>query len=80
MDETFVRVKGAWKYLYRAADKDDATSGLPVDRQTRPQGTLRFLRKEIGQNGTPEKMRLQPSTFPVGNWRPDSRIVATQAA
>jgi transposase-like protein len=25
MDETYVRVKGAWKYLYRAVDKAGAT-------------------------------------------------------
>jgi transposase-like protein len=25
MDETYVRVKGAWKYLYRAVDKAGGT-------------------------------------------------------
>ena len=25
MDETYVKVKGVWKYLYRAVDKADAT-------------------------------------------------------
>jgi putative transposase len=25
LDETYVRVKGAWKYLYRAVDKAGAT-------------------------------------------------------
>ena len=28
VDETYLKVKGQWKYLYRAIDKDGATIGL----------------------------------------------------
>jgi hypothetical protein len=30
MDETYARVSGAWKYLYRAVDKADATVVFPL--------------------------------------------------
>jgi putative transposase len=43
MDETYVRIKGVWKYLYRAADKAWRHGGLPVDGQTRSQGGAAFL-------------------------------------
>ena len=33
MDETYIKVKGAWKYLYRAVDKE----GKTVDFLLRPQ-------------------------------------------
>ncbi len=61
MDETYVRIKGAWKYLYRAVDK----AGAPVDflltaRRDR-KAALRFLRKAIGQNGAPEKITIDKS-------------------
>jgi transposase-like protein len=39
VDETYVQVKGCWKYLYRAIDKDGATRFLPcqpAQRQGRP--------------------------------------------
>jgi hypothetical protein len=36
MDETYIKVKGACKYLYRADDKPPCHCGLPYDCQTRP--------------------------------------------
>jgi putative transposase len=37
LDETYVKVKGVWKYLYRAVDKAGATVDFPDDGQTRSQ-------------------------------------------
>jgi putative transposase len=53
LDETYVRVKGAWKYLYRAVVL--LTAGR--DRKA----TLRFLRKAIGRHGVPEKITIDKS-------------------
>jgi putative transposase len=47
MDETYVKLKGAWKYLYRAVDKTGATVDFPLTarrggmmvRQRRPRST-----------------------------------------
>src|SRR6195952_4818302 len=61
MDETYVRVKGAWKYLYRAVDKAGATVDfLPTANRDR-KAALRFLRKAIKGNGTPEKVTIDKS-------------------
>ena len=61
MDETYVRVKGAWKYLYRAVDKAGATVDFLLTAKRDRKAALRFLREAIGQNGTPEKITIDKS-------------------
>jgi putative transposase len=58
MDETYVGVKGTWKYLYRAVDKAGATVDFPPDRQTGSQSRAAVLAKAIKWNGTPEKITI----------------------
>ena len=61
MDETYVRVKGAWKYLYRAVDKAGATVDFLLTAKRDCKAALRFLRKAIRCNGTPEKITIDES-------------------
>jgi transposase-like protein len=61
MDETYVRIKGAWKYLYRAVDKAGATVDFLLTAKRARKAALRFLRKAIGQNGKPEKITIDKS-------------------
>ena len=61
MDETYVKVKGAWKYLYRAVDKTGATVDFPLTAKRDGKAALRFLRKAIRYNGTPEKITIDQS-------------------
>jgi putative transposase len=61
MDETYVRVNGAWKYLYRAVDKAGATVDFLLTAKRDRKAALRFLRKAIGQKGTPEKITIDKS-------------------
>ena len=61
MDETYVRIKGAWKYLYRAVDKAGATVDFLLTAKRDRKAALRFLCKAIGQNGTPEKITIDKS-------------------
>ena len=44
LDETYVRVKGAWQYLYRAVD-------FLLTSRRACKAALRFLRKAIGRHG-----------------------------
>jgi transposase-like protein len=44
MDETYVRVKGTWKYLYRAVDKAGATVEFLLTAKRDRNAALRFLR------------------------------------
>ena len=43
VDETYVRVKGCWKYLYRAIDKDGATLDFLLRRPAQAKAAKRFL-------------------------------------
>ena len=49
MDETYVRIKGVWKYLYRAVDKAGATVDFLLTAKRDRKAALRFLRQAIGQ-------------------------------
>jgi putative transposase len=61
MDETYLRVEGAWKYLYRAVDKAGATVDFLLTAKRDRKAALRFLRKAIKWNGTPEKITIDKS-------------------
>jgi putative transposase len=61
MDETYVTVKGAWKYLYWAVDKAGATVDFLVISRRDRQAALRFLRKAIRHDATPEKITIDKS-------------------
>ncbi|MFM0394869.1 IS6 family transposase [Paraburkholderia phytofirmans] len=60
VDETYVKVKGQWKYLYRAVDK----AGNTVDsllRAHRDKPAARRYEKAIEQNGEPETITVDRS-------------------
>src|SRR5260370_19741567 len=61
LDETYVRVKGAWKYLYRAVDKAGATVDFLLTARRDRKAALRFLRKATGHHGGPEKSTIDKS-------------------
>ena len=61
LDETYVRVKGAWKYLYRAVDKAGATVDFLLTERRDCKAALRFLRKAIGRHDVPEKITIDHS-------------------
>src|ERR1700719_758822 len=58
MDETYVRIKGVWKYLDREIDKAGATVDFLLTAKRDRKAALRFLREAIGQNDTPEKITI----------------------
>ena len=43
MDETYIKVKGTWKSLYRAVDKEGKTSRFPFDCQAGHDSSLSLL-------------------------------------
>jgi putative transposase len=61
LDETYVRVKGVWKYLYRAVDKAGATVDFLLTAKRDRKAALRFLIKAIGHHGAPEKITIDKS-------------------
>jgi len=61
MDETYIKVKGAWKYLYRAVDKSGATVDFLLTAKRDRRSALRFLRKATRHGGTPKKITIDKS-------------------
>ena len=61
MDETYIRVKGKWCYLYRAVDKHGQTIDFLLTGQRDQEAALRFLTKAIRRHGVPEKMTIDGS-------------------
>jgi putative transposase len=59
MDETYVKVKGAWKYLYRAVDKAGATIDFLLTAKRDRKAALRFLRKAIKWNACEDHDRQE---------------------
>ena len=54
LDETYIKVKGKWCYLYRAVDKDGKTIDFLLTQRRKKRAAHRFLTKAITHNGVPE--------------------------
>lgn len=61
MDETYVRVKGQWKYLYRAVDKEGQTVDFLLTPQRDRAAAEAFLHKAIRAHGLPETITIDQS-------------------
>jgi transposase-like protein len=61
MDETYIRVKGDWKYLYRAVDKDGNTIDFLLRAHRDKTAAGRYFEKSIAQNGVPERVTIDKS-------------------
>ena len=48
IDETYIKVRGEWRYLYRAIDKHGKSGRLPADRQPRPRRGQALLPQNAG--------------------------------
>jgi putative transposase len=58
LDETYIRVKGEWRYLYRAVDKHGQTIDFLLTEHRDQEAALRFLKKAIRRGGVPEKITI----------------------
>jgi putative transposase len=61
MDETYIKVKGQWYYLYRTVDKTGQTIDFLLTEQRDERAALRFLTKAIRRHGVPEKVTIDGS-------------------
>ena len=62
MDETYIKVKGVWKYLYRAVDKEGKTVDFLLTAQRDKAAAVRFFDKAMTASGVPEKVTLDKSS------------------
>jgi putative transposase len=61
MDETYIKVKGEWYYLYRAVDKMGQTIDCLLTEQRDERAAKRFLTKAIRRHGVPETITIDGS-------------------
>lgn len=61
LDETYIRVKGKWRYLYRAVDKHGQTIDFLLTEHRDQEAALRFLKKAIRRHGVPESITIDGS-------------------
>ena len=60
-DETYVRIRGQWAYLYRAVDKEGHTIDFLLTPTRDRDAAEAFLRKAIRTQGLPEKITIDQS-------------------
>ena len=61
MDETYIKVKGIWKYLYRAVDKQGRTVDFLLTAKRDKAAAMRFFDKAMQANDVPEKVTMDKS-------------------
>jgi transposase-like protein len=61
MDETYIKVKGQWRYRYRAIDKTGQTIDFLLTEEWDEQAAKRFVTKAIRRHGVPEKITIDGS-------------------
>ena len=61
MDETYVKVGGQWKYLYRAVDRDGENVDFLVRAKQDHAAARAFFERAIDLHGAPEKITIDKS-------------------
>lgn len=61
MDETYIKVKGEWMYLYRAVDKEGNTVDFLLTKRRNKFAAHKFLHKAINTNGCPKVINIDQS-------------------
>ena len=61
MDETYIKVSGQWKYLYRAVDRDGDTVDFLLTAKRDLAAARRFLKRAINLHDVPEKITIDKS-------------------
>jgi transposase-like protein len=57
-DETYIRLKGKWVYLYRAVDRGGQTVDFFLSEQRDIAAAKRFFQQAVEKRGAPEKITL----------------------
>ena len=60
MDETYIKVKGKWHYLYRAVDKLGQTIDIYLSKRRDTASAKLFFQRAFRSSGVPEKVNIRP--------------------
>jgi putative transposase len=61
VDETYIKVKGDWMYLYRAIDKQGATVDFMLSQTRNLKDAKRFFRRAYRRHGLPQQVTIDGS-------------------
>jgi putative transposase len=61
MDETYIKVHGQWKYLYRAVDREGDTIDFLLRAKRDCAAARRFLEQAMALHGEPDKITIDQS-------------------
>ena len=61
MDETYIKVRGHWMYLYRAVESNGDTVEFWFSERRNLAAAKRFLRKALKRHGRPERIVIDGS-------------------
>jgi len=61
MDETYIKIKGAWQYFYRAVDKEGNTVDFILSENRDESAAKAFFEKAMGSCGLPKKVTIDKS-------------------
>ena len=61
VDETYIKVQGAWRSLYRAVDQSGQTIDFLLTEQRDEPAAKRFLTQAIRRHGVPETITIDDS-------------------
>ena len=61
VDETYIKVKGKWTYLYRAVDRDGQTLDFTLSRHRDLAAARRFFKQAIAAHGVPDRVVIDKS-------------------
>ncbi|MCP5076375.1 MAG: IS6 family transposase [Rhodobacteraceae bacterium] len=75
MDETYVKVRGKWVYLYRAVDKAGKTLDFMLSVRRNEKAATLFFAKSLASNGIPEKIVIDKSGANTAGIRGVNRIL-----
>ncbi len=61
MDETYIKVRGQWMYLYRAVDRDGKTLDFMLSERRDTSAATLFFAKALSNNGIPLRIVIDKS-------------------
>lgn len=79
MDETYIKVGGKDRFLYRAVDKEGNTVDFMLTKRRQKMSAQKFFNKAIGNNGRPRVVNIDKSgTNKVALWAVNNRAVSVK--
>jgi len=79
MDETYIKVGGKDRFLYRAVDKNGNTVDFLLTKRRQKMSAQKFFNKAIGNNGRPRVINIDKSgTNKMAIWAVNKRAVSVK--